>query len=75
MGLLSEVLGASGKTALSTSTARTYLHRLGFSYDLRKQNVYVDGFDRHDVVEFRMDTYLPKQVGLGWVRVGDGARS
>ena len=50
------------KTQLSRSAATSYLHRLGYSYDLRKASVYVDGFDRPDVVDFRMNIYLPRQV-------------
>ena len=34
---------------------------LGFSYDLVKKNVYVDGFDRDDVVSYRKEQYLPRQ--------------
>ena len=61
-GLLSDVLERHNKTRLSSSTAHSYLKRLGFSLQLRKQAVYVDGFDRPDVVEYRMETYLPRQV-------------
>jgi hypothetical protein len=71
-GLLSDVLEAQGKHGLSERTALTYLHRLGYSYDLASKNVYCDGHDREDVVKFRNETYLPQmremqRRGYYWV--------
>jgi len=34
------------------------LHRLGYSYDFARKNVYCDGFNREDVVKFREEVYL-----------------
>ena len=71
-GLLSDVLEAKGKEGLCLETCRLYLHRLGYTYDFARKNVYADGFDRPDVVEYRNGTFLPameaiERRGYYWV--------
>ena len=58
-GLLTDVLESKSKTGLSLETCRVYLHKLGFSYDFTRKNVYADGFDRPDVVKHRNEFFLP----------------
>jgi hypothetical protein len=61
-GLLTDVLQANKKTSICLETARVYLHRLGYSYDFTRKNVYADGFDREDVVKFRNEIFLPRMA-------------
>ena len=71
-GLLTDVLEDKGRTGLSMETARLYLHKLGFSYDFTRKNVYADGFDRPDVIKHRNEVFLPameevERRGYYWV--------
>ena len=38
---------------VSKETARVWMHRLGFGWDTYKNDIYFDGHDRPDVVEFK----------------------
>ncbi|CAB1112352.1 unnamed protein product [Ectocarpus sp. CCAP 1310/34] len=46
--------------AIAERTARSWLHKLGCEYRDTKSGLYFDGHDREDdVLEFRVETYLP----------------
>ena len=80
-GLLTDVLESMGKTELSLETCRLYLHRLGYSYDFARKNVYADGFDRKDVIEHQLKVFLPAMadaerrsylwVPMAWLEVAE----
>ncbi|CAN0411346.1 unnamed protein product, partial [Ectocarpus sp. 13 AM-2016] len=45
--------------AITESTARSWLHKLGCSYRDMQSGLYFDGHDREDVLKYRVETYLP----------------
>lgn len=48
------------RTRIRARTARRFLHKMGFSYKNVTKNVYVDGHERTDVVEYRNEVFLPR---------------
>ena len=44
---------------ISLATARRWLHKEGFKYIHHKKDLYFDGHDRPDVVEYRQEHFLP----------------
>ena len=50
------------KSHISSTTAHTWLHALGFKHKTAKRGVFVDIHDKADVVEFRNHTFLPKMA-------------
>ena len=45
--------------AITEHTARSWLHKLGCECRDTKSGLYFDGRDREDVLEYRVETYLP----------------
>lgn len=45
-------------------TARSWLKRLGLHYHTVSKNVYIDGHERKDVVEYRQHEFLPMWASL-----------
>ncbi|CAN0151169.1 unnamed protein product, partial [Ectocarpus sp. 13 AM-2016] len=45
--------------AISVTTARFWFHKLGCAYRDMKSGMYFDGHDREDVLQYRVETYLP----------------
>ena len=71
MGLFLETHGLS---TVGLTTVWRWIHTLGFSYDMRKKSVYVDGHERSDVVAYRnsfctdyLTVYEPRC--LRWVQL------
>jgi hypothetical protein len=52
---LNESLGLLQQIVVSESTARRWLHILGFRLTERKNGVYIDGHEREDVVAYRKE--------------------
>jgi len=49
------------KTIAST-TARRWLHKLGFKYKKYRKGIYNDGHDRSDVKHYRDSVFLPRMA-------------
>jgi hypothetical protein len=52
-----------GRT-ISLPTARRWLHRYGWKYMQHKKALFYDGHERHDVVDNRQNTFLPRMNEL-----------
>src|SRR5690606_4251716 len=50
----------SRRTRIRARTARRFLHKMGFSFKTVTKNVYIDGHECSDVVEYRENVFLPK---------------
>ncbi|RPA78671.1 hypothetical protein BJ508DRAFT_349096 [Ascobolus immersus RN42] len=50
----------SKRRRIRARTARRFLHRMGFSYKNVTKNVYIDGHERPDVIEYRQQVFLPE---------------
>jgi hypothetical protein len=46
---------SSKKKKISLHTAQRWLHRMGWRYGRKRNGMYVDGHEREDVVEYRME--------------------
>ncbi|CAN0324765.1 unnamed protein product [Ectocarpus sp. 4 AP-2014] len=44
---------------ICNATARSWLRKLGCEYRDMRSGLYYDGHDREDVLEYRVETYLP----------------
>jgi len=49
------------KTKISERTCSRYLHEWGFSFSAHTKNVYMDGHEREDVVEYR-NVWVPRML-------------
>jgi len=47
-----EVFGAK-KRSISIQTAQCWLHKMGWQYGKKRNGMYIDGYERDDVVEYR----------------------
>src|SRR5262249_19872730 len=56
-------LGIEWKTTISERTARVWLEKLGWEYKDHSKDVYFDGHERDDVVEYRRN-FLQEIAGL-----------
>ncbi|CAG8682496.1 14975_t:CDS:2 [Gigaspora margarita] len=56
-------LGIEEKTTISHTTAREWLHKLGWQYKDHSKNIYFDGHEREDVVAYRRE-FLRKLAEL-----------
>ncbi|KAF7768417.1 hypothetical protein Agabi119p4_7660 [Agaricus bisporus var. burnettii] len=52
------------KKAISLSTAKTWMHKMGYRWNYDPKGQYVDGHERADVVRFRQTIFLPKMAEL-----------
>lgn len=50
---------------IKVRTAQKWLKRLGLHYHTVSKNVYIDGHERQDVVEYRQKHFLPTWASLG----------
>ncbi len=67
MGLLpNHTLEPGFPRKVSLTTARKWLHHLGFEVIVKKKGTFVDGHERADVVEYR-SKFLRKMIGLGFL--------
>lgn len=56
---LQELFGPNGNR-IRARTARRWLRRMGLEYDTVKKDVFVDGHERADVVEYRQKVFIPR---------------
>lgn len=54
-----------GLVTVGLTAAWRWIHDLGFSYDMRKKNFYVDGHERDDVVAYCEEFCLSPTPSLG----------
>jgi len=52
-------LSINPKKPVSIQTACRWLLKLGWQHTLIKKGVYMDGHEHADVIEYRMNTFLP----------------
>ena len=52
-------LGYPPTKTLSERTARRWLIKLGWRRTMLKKGVYMDGHERPDVIDYRMNSFLP----------------
>ena len=74
--LLLQVNG-NGNTIVSVRTIRNWMNTLGYKYGMWKKGVFIDGHERHDVVEYRghflaaNDVAVQIHAVVGWGQHGD----
>ena len=49
--------------AISLTTARRWMKRMGMRWTKSPKGQYIDGHERPDVVEYRQSTYIPRRFG------------
>ena len=54
-----DVVGQRG-TRVTARTARKWLHQLGLEFGLVRKDVFVDGHEREDVVNYRSTQFIPR---------------
>jgi hypothetical protein len=51
--------GGKTKRDISHSTAKRWMHKLGYRWTFQPGGQYVDGHERADVVNYRQNVFLP----------------
>src|SRR3978361_110198 len=49
-----------GSSRVRARTARRWLHKLGLQYTKVHKNVFIDGHERKDVVDYRQNVFIPR---------------
>jgi hypothetical protein len=52
------------KTTISLSTAKRWMHKLGYRWHSDHHGQYVDGHEREDVVNYRQKIFIPEMMAL-----------
>ena len=55
-------MGRRPKKPISVKTACRWLHQMNWEFGPHKKDVYVDGHERPDVVEYRKNSFIPRMI-------------